>query len=169
MSGLTSDLILFADSYIADPKHDRVSAAMSAWPTLSYVEAMHQANHALRRGDVRAYIATIMGEVCERVEITPEKIYREIAKIAFSSLKDHKDVYGEVIPLHLLPDHVAAALSELDESSVGGVRKTKLKLYGKMEALKVLLQTYGLTNEGQKQPDADLAAVLKALADKLPV
>lgn len=147
MSGLSTEVQLFADSYIADPYHDRLRAAQAAWPSLSDPEARKLANAALRRHDVAAYIRECMGEILERVESSPEKLYAELAKIAYANIQECMGVDGAVLPIHHLPAHVAAAICEAEITEVGGVRRARIKLSGKLEAIKLLLQSQGLLKD----------------------
>lgn len=137
-------LILFADSYIADPLRDRANAALVAWPELeTRPRAYARATTALARDDVRAYIDAMIGEISERIEVTAEKWHAEVARIAFGSLQD-LSADGTLLPLEELSRDAAAMLSEVDETEVAGVKKRKYRLHSKMEALKLIGQSLRL-------------------------
>lgn len=144
---LDPQLILFADSYLADPLHDRASAALVAWPELqTRPRAYQRASAALARTDVRAYLSAMEVELSERCEVTVEKWYAEVAKIAFASAAEvQRD--GVLLPLHKLDKHTAAAISDIDEQTVGTITRRRYKLYSKLEALKLLGQSMRLLIE----------------------
>lgn len=144
---LDPQLILFADSYLADPLHDRASAALVAWPEMqTRPRAYQRASSALARTDVRAYLSAMEMELSERCEITVEKWYAEVAKIAFASVAEtQRD--GELLPLHELDKHTAAAIAEIDEQKVGAITRRKYRLYSKLDALKLLGQSMRLLIE----------------------
>ncbi len=170
MARWTPELKVFADSYIADPWHDRVRAALSAWPALSIPEARKRANTALNRTDVRAYCQGVLGEVLEVCEVTPEKTYGAIAKIAYGNPQDYIREDGLPIPIQDLPAHVAAAIAEIEYTELGGIRRTKIKSFNRLEALKLLLQAQGLLQDRPARTGAeDITKTLQEIADKLPV
>lgn len=169
------ELIIFADSYLADPRHDRANAALVAWPELgTRPRAYARATSALNRMDVRAYIHAMGAEITERTESTIEKIYAEIAKVAFADIGEHLDETGAPKPIHDIAASARAAISEytLDESEGKDGRlssRKKLKLHSKLEALKLLIELHQLVRKDAQPDTPDLAQSLRELAERLPV
>lgn len=169
------ELIIFADSYLADPRHDRANAALVAWPELgTRPRAYQRATAALVRTDVREYIRAMGAEIVERTESTPEKIYAEIAKIAFADIGEHLAADGAPKPIYEIAAAARAAISEysVDESETKDGRlssKRKIKLHGKLEALRMLIELHQLIPKDKQAESPDLAQSLRELAERLPV
>jgi len=63
---------------------------------------------------IQAAIQKAQAKRSERIEITQDQVLREYAKLAFHQPKKFYDDTGGLIPIHLLPDDVAAALTGMD-------------------------------------------------------
>ena len=89
----------------------------------------------------------------QRLEVTPERIMQQWARIAFADAKDFHPSLGQTLDLSRLDSDRTAAISEfqLDEQedpNTGQVyRRTKVKLHDKVAALRDLARASGLLNE----------------------
>lgn len=63
---------------------------------------------------IAAAIAEAQAKREERTEITQDRVLEEYAKLAFLNPKKFYNDKGDLIPIHLLPDDVAAALTGMD-------------------------------------------------------
>lgn len=99
----------------------------------------------------------------DKLELTRDKVTREIAKIGFSNIKDFVDDDGNVKPIGDLADDHAAVISSIDVDSIfdkrGIARGTvkKMKLYDKMKALTTLDNMFkedeGGNGDGERPDD----------------
>lgn len=118
-------------------------------------------------------------EICNKLEISTERILQERARLAFFDARKLFDSTGAPIPIHELDDDTAAALAGLevleqyegtgnDRVFVGYVKKYKLSL--KTDSLTALEKHLGMYEKDnrQKNPFEELPRdVLKAIQDKL--
>lgn len=97
----------------------------------------------------------------ERLEVTEDLVLQELASVAFSNLDDFvtwDEKAGSLVvrPSADIPRHIKAALESIEDqvmetTNKDGTRsyqrhKQKVKLYPKLEALKVLAEYLGLTD-----------------------
>ncbi|WP_020409817.1 terminase small subunit [Hahella ganghwensis] len=82
--------------------------------------ANHQKNGyiVLQRPHVADYIAVLKQAQSKRLQITADTVLQEIAKVAFANIKHLEDEEGNPIPLHKLPDEVAASLAEVKTKTI---------------------------------------------------
>src|SRR3990167_5796178 len=112
-----------------------------------YKNAGRQACALMKRPEVRALIYAAARTRREKMEITDERILQEEARIAFFDPRDLFDAEGRPIPLHLLPTHVATALSI--EISNGRVTT---KPHEKQKAVEVLAKYRKLLGDAPPPP-----------------
>lgn len=153
---------------LSDPRHEvfcrefavhrnASKAYMKAFPTASYNTARTNGCRLLADANIQKRIAEIEAERLDRLEVTHEKIIRELAKMAFVDERDFYNSDGTVknVP-DMDPDVVAAVESvkvkvvsrETDEEGVTRtVTVTELKHGNKREALKLLMSQRGMLQE----------------------
>lgn len=92
---------------------------------------------------MREAVQAKMDARSKRTEITADAVLQELAKLGFSSLKNLYRDDGKLIPVHELPDDVAATLTEVIEKCTGSgesmlVLERKYKIASKRESLDLL-------------------------------
>lgn len=124
-------------------------------------------NENLIKPYIQEYIRYLQKKISDKLEVTTEKVVREYAKLAFSSIKHIYDEEGELIPIHELPDDVASALSEIKEDTVAGVvLKKAYKMHSKTAALDALGKHLGLFEKDNKQKGEGSGTVIILPAKK---
>jgi len=92
----------------------------------------------------------------EQLQITPERVLKEYARIAFADIRCVFDDEGHLVPVDELDDDTAAAVSSVDVQTIGdgeGVMQTathKVKMYDKLNALNVLAKRLKLYEDSVK-------------------
>lgn len=95
-------------------------------------------------------------ELRKNLNITPERVLQEYARIAFADVRCIFDDNGTLIPIHELDDDTAAAVASVEVQTIGdkeGVMKTdthKVKMYDKLNALGVLAKRLKLYEDSIK-------------------
>lgn len=119
------------------------NARISAWQMLQYDE-------------VQDYIEKLRLEQAERTFITADKVQAEIARLAFSDIRDYYNEDGLLKNPHELSDDAAAALSGIEiiemfdknGNKIGDT--TKVKPYDKLAALDKLARRLGMFDADNK-------------------
>ena len=128
----------------------------------------------LRPGDrpeVVARVQEIWGLAMATSNITPERVMRELERIAFQDIRPIFDNDGNLKPIHLLDDDTAATIASVDVEvkwqgkgdDMVPVTTKKVRRVDKMAALNVLARHFkivGDDNEG-------VNALASALAERL--
>ena len=165
---------LFVREYLID--RNATQAAIRAG--YSPKTAKQQGSRLLTDVDVAAQVAAATAKTFDRLEVTKERITRELAKIAFSDPRHYLTwgpeekkvvdplsglVIGKTSGVSLKPsaeidDDAAGAISEIGETQSG----LKLKLHSKEAALKLLGQELGMFKE---QVEHDFTSPLRLLVE----
>jgi phage terminase small subunit len=150
---------LFVKEYLVDLNATRAATAAG----YSEKTAYSQGQRLLKNVEVRAAIRQRLGKIFHELDTSAEHIIRELACVGFARMSDYIRVQGReaYIDLSALTDDQAAAITELtsdvlirgtekDDDGQGvpvQVKRTKIKLGGKLEALKMLGQYRKLFTE----------------------
>lgn len=146
--------IRFADKYF-----ETLNASLSAeYAGFSIETARQQGWQILQREDVQEYLDKKRVELSLKTGITAEKVLREVARIAFSDIRDYYKEDNNLIPITDLDDDAAAALSSvksLEETIPGtsivvGINK-EIRLYNKLDGLEKLARHLGLYEKDNDQ------------------
>lgn len=101
--------------------------------------------------NVLEYVAYLKRQRSERTKITQDRILTHLAQIGFSDIKDFVNWDGRTVTYRKsdeLPDGASLAISEFTETvSPQGGRSKSIKLYSKLEALKLLARHVGLFDD----------------------
>lgn len=154
----------FVDAYVADIErqaqraNERISLALYRVISADVVEA---SRGLVERPLVRAAITERINDIAAASELTPHRVIKEWMGIAFSSLGDYLDDFGEdglpggpYFNLNkCTPEQLAAIKSFEIEETGGGLqrpsrRKVKITLHDKIAGLDALAKYMGLL-----QPD----------------
>lgn len=117
--------------------------------------------------EVKAYVSELRQDQTERTIVTADKVQAEIARLAFSDLRDYYNDRGLLKMPHELSDDVAAALAgiEIDEmfdlkgNKIGDTKK--VKLYDKLAALDKLARRLGMYEKDNSQKKPDMPDVIQ--------
>ena len=142
----------FVDHYLVDLNATQ-AAIRAGYSQRTAAEIGHE---NLRKPQIQAAIEATQAEHARRLEITTDRILRELARIAFADMREFAAVSGGGIRLRdsaSWTDHDAAAVAELVETG-GGVR---VKLHNKLAALDMLAKRFGLYAPDKLQVASGLA------------
>jgi len=142
--GLTPKQKLFVKEYLVDL--NATQAALRAG--YSERSAHAQGKENLQKPPIREKIDKALAERSERTEVTADKVLRELARIAFSELREAVEWDASGVELKNsgdLHEDISRAISEVSESRGAG-RETKLgiKLHSKTRALEMLGRHLGM-------------------------
>ncbi len=146
----------FVDQYLVD-----LNATAAAIRAGYAPKNANQAGYRLlQEPAVAAAIAVAQAERSRRTHVSADRVIRELARIAFSDVR--KTVTwgpgGLVLrPSAEIDDDVAAAVSEVSESTQGRVRTLKVKLIDKLAALRLLADHTGV-GAGSTDTEEDIGA-----------
>jgi phage terminase small subunit len=137
--GLSDQHKRFVAEYLIDQN------ATAAYRRAGYAAKGHSAEvnaeRLLRNADVRAAVDAGLAATLNRLEITREKVLKEIARIAFSD-KRKVLVWGpagvKLRPSDELDDDAAAVVAEVSETISASGGSLKLKTHDKVKALELL-------------------------------
>ena len=160
-------LEIFAQHY-AQHRSTPLAAAAAGLPT------------HLRAGDrpeVVARVQEIWGMAMAAANLTPERVMRELERIAFQDIRPIFDGDGNLKPIHMLDDDTAASIASVDvEVKWSGrgddavpVTTKKVRRVDKMAALGLLARHFkivGDDNEGVNALASALAERLKSARNR---
>jgi phage terminase small subunit len=173
---LTPQQLQFAEAYCKS--YNATKAAIEA----GYSEgtARQQGARLLTRPHVAAAIDRIRTQVTAKaaadLEITVERTLREVGRLAFFDPRQLYQANGQPIPLHDLPEEVAAAIAGMDvhEMWVGqGADRTvigvirKWRFADKRASLELLMKHQGLFAADNRQQQAPFSVALAQFIGQL--
>lgn len=149
---MTDKQTKFAHEYLVDL--NATQAAIRA----GYSEntAKEQGYQLINNDEVSEHITRLRLKQQERTDISADKILKEVARLAFSDIRNYYDDNGLLKLPKDLSDDAAAALAgiEIDElwaekMKVGETKK--IKLYSKPDSLEKLMKHLGLYGKDNQQ------------------
>jgi phage terminase small subunit len=151
-SNITRKRKRFIDEYLKDL--NGTQAAIRAG--YSKNSANVQAAQLLALPSVKAYLAEKEAIINARLDISADRIKKELARVAFQDVRQFYDEAGNLIPIHMLNDDAAAALAgmEVDEIGLEGVKigvNKKIKRFDKVKALELLGKSEGIFEKDNDQ------------------
>lgn len=149
--------------------------------TQAYIRAGYSAKGAgqsaerlLRNAEIAARVAELQAKVADKLEITAERVLREVARLAFSDPRKFFNPDGSLKPITELDDDTAAALASfesVEKAIPGGEGETeevrKFKVWDKPAALGMLGRHLKLFTE-KLEVSGDLAAALDRARQRRP-
>lgn len=104
--------------------------------------AYSQGHRLLKKAEIRTALEQATHKAAEKLDLTAERVLREIARLAFFDIRKLVDNTGKPLPLSELDDDTAAAIVGLDVANIGnsdvGVGEVlKFKLADKKGALEM--------------------------------
>lgn len=127
----------------------------------------------LQDSDIQDYIEELRSKQAQRTSVTADKVQTEIARLAFSDLRDYYDENGFLKLPKDLSDDAAAALAGIEVDEIYGFNNgerekigetKKIKLYDKLAALDKLARRLGMFEKDNSQSNKILIG--KSLSDE---
>lgn len=150
---------LFCRAYVIDLNGTKAAIAAGYSPKSAKVTA----SRLLTRANISARIAELAKEKADKLDITAERVLREISLLAFANMLDYMNINGEGdarLDFSSLTRDQAAAIQEIKEDSYGGGA-------GDGQRKQVLRTTFKLADKGMNLER--LGRHLKLFTDKLEV
>jgi len=144
----------FVDEYLVDLNAKK--AAIRAGYSEKTAKAIGFEN--LTKPSVQKYLSERQKARSSRTEITQDRVLEEYAKLAYVQPKDFYGEDGDVLPIHQMPDDVAACITGIDVSN----RKIgeddyetikKIRFADKKGALDSLAKHLGMFSEDSRKSD----------------
>lgn len=149
----------FADKYF-----ETLNAAESArYAGFAEDTAKQEGWRLLERDDINEYLSKLRLELSEKTGISQQKVLNEIAKIAFSDIRNYYKGDDQLKAITDLDDNEAAALSSVkmyEEYSQGepiGINK-EIKMYDKLAGLEKLARHLGMYAKDNDQSKTTIVA-----------
>lgn len=126
----------------------------------------------LTKPHIAEAIADAQAKRAKRIEISQNRVLEEYSKLAFLNPKQFYNDTGGLIPIHELPDDVAAALTGMDVSTlyedkvpVGELKR--IKFADKKSALDSVAKHLGMFIERKALVDSEGKDVLREVLDQV--
>lgn len=119
-------------------------------PTTPDTEHAEAASTLARKRIIRRVLGAAYRKRAERMEIEPTQVILEVAKVAFSDVREYLTDDGNLLPISEISSNAAAALGsielsvERDGEGEGYATVKKVKMWDKLGALKLLSQLLGM-------------------------
>lgn len=159
--------IRFADKYF-----ETLNGAESArYAGFAEESARQEASRLLAREDVQDYLQKLRESLSEKTGITQERVLQEIAKIAFSDIRNYYQDDNNLKPICDLDDNEAAALASVKSyeenmpgtSIVVGMNR-EIKLYDKLAGLEKLARHLGMYEKDNNQQGKSFTTTVNVLS-----
>lgn len=162
------------------PKPNQSAACAAAGYKSDNLSALAStASRVFKRPQVQAEIEKLQARRAKKLDVTADRIELELARIAFSDIRNVVRISdvgvfirpterperfgadgvaeGDVADVSLVSDDAAAALSEASQTATPNGTNVKVKLWDKLEALKLLMQRHGLLVEQSNNVNTNLS------------
>lgn len=151
--GLNHNQQVFVSQYLLDGNGTR--AYRVAYPDSSAAAARSSAPVLLANPSVQSAIQEGRRDLMERTQITQDMTIREIAKIAYADPRRAFDEAGNMLPIHLWPDDLAATISGFKIKRMpgddSGAELVEVKTWDKNAALEKAAKIQGLYELDNRQ------------------
>ena len=152
----------FVEEYLVDLMGEHAAIRAGYSPKTARV----QASQVLTRPNIQAALEAGYKERQARMNVTADTTVRELSRLAHADIRQFYDPQGQLIPIHLLPDDLAACIASIEvvvrrnRTSGDGTTETvhKVRLWSKPQALELLGRHQGLFREDGQLPVADAPA-----------
>jgi phage terminase small subunit len=139
---LTPKQAAFVREYLIDLNATQAAIRAGYSPKTSE----EQGYQLLRKTSVKAEIQAAMDKRAAKTEVNSDRVLNEITKLAFADIRKVFDESGNLLPVHMLPDEIAASISSIEvvTSKIPGsdpveVEHTaKIKFWDKRGSLEML-------------------------------
>jgi phage terminase small subunit len=130
----------------------------------------------LKRPAIRKEVKRRMGKVMSKKQITAERVAEELGKIAFANIDDFVDDEYRIVGKpnrrkmaavqEVTTETIIDRRRDIDPEDREDVKKTKLKMYSKLDALNSLGRHFGMFTD-KVEVSGDLAERLNRAYDRL--
>lgn len=152
----------FVEEYLVDLNASQ--AALRARYSERTAARIGQEN--LQKPVISLAIQERLREISGKVELTQERVLREVASISFSDIRQVFDGAGTLIRPDQLPDVVAGAVASIEVIEREGETVYKYRLWNKGQALELAMKYLGIL---EKKIDAGNSESLAQECDRLEV
>lgn len=157
---LAAKIAIFVEEYLVNG-HNATNAARAAGYIGSPGTLAVRGVELMAQPGVREEIATRSQQAVKRVigaaEANTDNWLREVAALSYSRVGELYDDHGEPIPVHLLPDHVQAAIASVETK--GG--KQFARFADKTTALGMMAKHLGLFERDNIQRREDVRVMIQ--------
>jgi phage terminase small subunit len=176
--GLTDKHMLFCKRYVLNGGNCCKAARESGFTE------WYAVNQLIKVDQIQAEIKRYRAERAKKFEVTADRIIAELTRVAFGTLGDFLKLMPDgtpVIDCQDIGEEEMAALSEVTqdiyyertgagEEDVEPVKRTKIKLHNKVQALDQLARIFNLYKDGgnadsPEEKAARIRAALKAMSE----
>ncbi len=161
---LTPKQELFAKLYVKLNDASKAYRQVYACAKSKNTTVWRNAKELLDNSKVAARIAEIQKNLAEELDISPDRVIHEYARIAFADLRKIFDAGGNILSLDQWPDELAPAIQNIKISrGKDGATIIEVKFWSKIAALESLAKHLGLFEKDNKQRSTSLAEILKEI------
>jgi phage terminase small subunit len=173
-TGVTAQQEEFARLAVLLGDHNRAYRAAYNAENMSQVSVRAAASRLRDKATVVQRIQHWQALADRKLEVSVERIAKELARVGFVDPADLYDEKGEVIPVHMLPEDVRRAISSVKTTLKG----REIRFWNKNEALHTMGKWKRMVvdkveivdpNDPQNLTDEQLEAELRALDETLKV
>lgn len=140
------------ESYLCDPARKQFAAYRKHHPDVTIDSAYTLASRLFGKVEILEYLDARRAQIALYLDVTPERVLGELAKIGFANPKDYFDWGPEgviVKPSAELVAEAAAAVSEASQTITKDGGTIRVKLHDKTRALELLGKSLKLFREQQ--------------------
>lgn len=149
---------MFAEAWLANGGNAADAARQAGY---SEKTARQQGSRLLTHVDVVRLIRAGQERLAKKFEVQADRVLREIAILASSRTSDLFGSDGQMIPPHLWPDHVSAAVSSVKMKKLGEI---EVRLWNKPAALTDAAKHLGLFEKDNAQKTDPAVALMEHIA-----
>ena len=153
------------DEYLVNGRN-QTRAYLKIFPDSVYTSAAVEASKVFNDPTIKKYVEECEKDVYANYKLTRERIAQELARLAFSDIRQLYDAKGNFKPIAELSDDAAAALSSvesIDDDGRGIGRIHKIRMHGKTGALSEAAKILGMFEKNNAQlADAIRAVIVPA-------
>lgn len=153
---LTDKQKAFVQEYLVDM--NGTQAAIRAGYTSNVLYAGNIAFRLLKKVDIQKALSAAKAKRDKRVGISQDRVMLELARVAFSSMKEFAKWDGNTVGLRdsdELSEDSLACVQEVSETVTAAGGSTKIKLHNKLQALELLMRATGMLSKDEKPQDDD--------------
>lgn len=135
---------LFVERYLVNGSNASDAAKFAGF---SEHTAGSQGQRLLKHPETQALLGSRAGQALVEAQLTTERWAKEMACIGHFDPRDLYDAAGNLIPIHLLPEHVARAIAGVKEGDEG----PEYKFWDKNAALANIGKHLGMFEQDNRQ------------------
>jgi phage terminase small subunit len=142
--------------------------ASAAGRAAGYSEGTAKRALWLERPEVVNAIKKARLEIQEKLNLQPENLLRETARIAFLDIRKAFDQSGNLLPIQSIEDQTAAGIISIEVTANNdGSAVTKVRFADKLNALDKLMRHRGLFAKDNQQSAGSLGEALREFAAEI--